>query len=282
MKSVVKQLGSAAVLALFLMPLAAQAQRGKLACITDAELDAVIRPQIESGAQLIDTSMFDYRRYLCTGGSIAGRIHKMREDYHPEERAERQDREERVRADIARLAAQDQERLDMRDEAERLEALARIADARREAAEADAGTREAQLREARAARALAALPPAQRVHADILITGNRDLDAQLDAVVQEDSQSWMANHYQPGSMHDSSFVRVSRANSDYVALGYFQYTDGGEGSVSVRYHRGRVDCLEFQDQPGVCRQLGNSLSQQNVAGIANHLFWAVALKAVGL
>ncbi|MES2443606.1 MAG: hypothetical protein V4574_12315 [Pseudomonadota bacterium] len=279
MTRAIKRLLPAAALALLLCPLAAHAQ--KRSCITDAELEAVIAPQIRAGARLIDTSSLDYRRYLCTGGSIAARIHRMREDYHPDERAEREDREARVRADIARIAIADQAARDRRDDAERLEALARIANARRAAADAEAGTREAELRAARAERALAALPPLQRATATILYGDSPELDTRLEQVVLQDAEYWLVNRYEPRSMHDSSLLSVSRPGSDFEALGYFRYAGGGTGWVSIRFHRGQPVCLEYHNQSGNCRALGNSLSRQNVTAVALDLLWGFAAKKLG-
>jgi hypothetical protein len=284
MQFAVRTLAPAAALVLLLFPLAAQAQRP---CITDEEIERVLGPQVRSGALLIDASKIDNGRPLCTGGTIARRIHRMREDSHPDERDTRLAREEMVRADVARLARESEEALDRRAEAERLEELARIAEARRdaaiaerEAAEANAGTTEARLRDARAradlseaelrdARArsrLAALPPVALPPRDAAMVAG-----ELDALLQADASFWMfRNDYRPRSLRNVRMAPVDASQRNAWVTADFSYRSGGTGHIEVMYLNGQVDCLRITRE-FTCRKPGNPESIQIALGLFNTL-----------
>jgi len=101
-----------------------------------------------------------------------------------------------------------------------------------------------------------------------------DLDKELDNFVAFDSRSWMMNHYDKGSMHNSTSVRSSGAT--LIATGHFTYNRGNAGWVKIRFVRNKFKCIEFHDFSGICRPLAQSPSGRLLlAGVA-----AIALDSV--
>ncbi|OYY79627.1 MAG: hypothetical protein B7Y43_00705 [Sphingomonas sp. 28-62-20] len=217
-------------------------------CLTDAEIDATIGAQIRARSFTINTGPLNDRP-LCSGLTLAQRVQQMREATFPEERAAAEARA----AETAR---------------QRALAVAQAAEAQRAA-------------DARAATAAARPDPrpepvstgtAMRSSGPLVFTTAAlgiSLDTLLDRIVEADSQSWMANRYQRGSMHGARYLTSNKAHTTYTAQGNYSFSGfaSGTGWVRVRVRDGALDCLEFWDQAGSCRPLYHSLSQQNfVAG----------------
>ena len=86
------------------------------------------------------------------------------------------------------------------------------------------------------------------------------LNRGLDAIVVEDSQTWVFNQYDAGSMHDAKIV--SRESDDSIVVyGEYTFNGGTSGWVKVLLVKGEPQCLEFWDFKGICRELGHSPSQ---------------------
>lgn len=98
-------------------------------------------------------------------------------------------------------------------------------------------------------------------------TGSTGLDLTnlLDRIVLTDSRSWMVNRYTPRSMRAARYLITNRGETSYTAYGEYDYTGlfgPASGWVKVAVLDGELVCLEFWDQPGVCRPPWISLSQQ--------------------
>ena len=271
--------GSAALI-LLMAPVQAQAQ--KRSCITDQEIESVLGPQVRSGAPLIDASRIDDGRPLCTGGTIARRIHRMREEAFPNERSARLAREDVVRADIARLAAQQEADLDAAHDLELLQQAARSAEARRDAAEAQrdeaqarAMKSEAELRDARARRKLAALPSAA-----IPVKDARVISDQLEALVQHDSEYWLTRSYRVGSMRNTRLNSLDWTSQVYDIEGDFSYDNGATGHVRVHYTNGAFACIQFSRTTGIVAtsETRSRASWSRCSAISSWWQWLAACK----
>jgi hypothetical protein len=237
---------AAVAFAVVVLPRAASA-----ACLTDAEIEATIGAQVRSGAFALNTGPLADRP-LCSGLTLAQRIQQMHDAAFPRERAirEQQAAELRRQDDLAR----------QQEEADRAAAAAA------RPPEPPAPVPHAP----RSAPALAAQPDKPLVITTAAL--GISLDTLLDRLVQADSQSWMVNHYVRGSMHNAHYLSSNKAHTTYTAYGdySFQGYGGSAGWVKARVANGALECLEFWDQPGNCRALYHSLSQQNfVSGVAS-------------
>lgn len=163
------------------------------------------------------------------------------------------------------------------EEREQAAALRAAAEQERQLAEASARGQRPSARTAAKPRVAPATAPrqmARNADGSISITEaglGISLNELMDRVVYADSQSWMANRYARGSMHNAHYEQTNRSHTTYTARGEYTFAGfmgGGIGWVRIRVNNGHLQCLEFHDQAGSCRPLYASLSQQAVAGIA--------------
>lgn len=204
------------------------------ACLTEADVDAMLGSAIRANALFLDTSAVP-NRPLCSGLTLAQQIQRIRDKAFPQEVVDRN-------AVAAQLVAREPERPNPPPAEQRPQVRPAVASG-----------------------------PAAIVLVTTASTG-LSLDELLDRVVAADAQSWMMNRYASGSMRGAHYVSGNKAKTSYVARGTYRFSGfggGGEGWVQVRVAQGRVECLEFWDQSGVCRAPGHSLSQQTMLSMAS-------------
>jgi len=104
----------------------------------------------------------------------------------------------------------------------------------------------------------AARAEAQRAQEALIarMQAGKPLADRLDAIVTVDSQSWMFNRYQRGSITNVNQKPTGGGKGNYVATASFAYASGAPGSIQVKMVGDRIDCVEFGDFPGECRPLG--------------------------
>ncbi|MEJ0025340.1 MAG: hypothetical protein WDN01_04865 [Rhizomicrobium sp.] len=92
--------------------------------------------------------------------------------------------------------------------------------------------------------------------------GSEKLRAALDHLVAVDSQSWMFNRYDVGSMTNVAVQQRSRDGGTATLYGEYTYNGGAPGWVRVRLEGGELKCMEFWDFSGICRPIGASPSHR--------------------
>lgn len=97
------------------------------------------------------------------------------------------------------------------------------------------------------------------------------LAESLDAIVRYDSQAWMMNRYDYGSISNARFRERSRDGRTAVAEGDYSYNGGMRGWIRARIQNGQVSCIEYHDFPGNCRAVGDN----------SHVYRGLALVAAG-
>lgn len=212
-------------------------------CATDAELDAAFADQVRTKVQIIRPGRYATIP-LCSGLTLAQHLQKMRERAFPGEAEARVQR-----------------------------AVAARSEAEREAAAQAAATQQAgPMASPRYDRDE---KPAPAIGKLVLTTAalGISLDELMDRVVYADSKSWMMNRYVRGSMRNARYLSTNKSKTTYVARGdyAFQGFAGGAGWVTINVRNGELHCLEFWDQPGTCRPLYHSLSQQNFVSAARDM-----------
>lgn len=127
---------------------------------------------------------------------------------------------------------------------------------------------------ARASNAVTAAPAPSAPSRPLVITEaglGISLTELMNRLVLADSQAWGFNRYVAGSMREARYETVNRARTTYTARGTYDYQGfGGRGTgwVRAQVRDGNLVCLEFHDQAGECRAMGNSLSSQFVSVLA--------------
>jgi hypothetical protein len=96
---------------------------------------------------------------------------------------------------------------------------------------------------------------------------NGDLTRSLDEIVSVDSQSWVFNRYDRGSMTNVKLLGGSKDGRSALVYGEYSYNGGSAGWVKALMINGKLRCLEFWDFAGQCRPLGHSPSQAIMAGV---------------
>lgn len=122
-------------------------------------------------------------------------------------------------------------------------------------AEAEQGrVRRAQADQAQRAEAdrIAARPPATSAQARLLTTA-----------IEQDSQGWLANRYDAGSIRN---IRVASDSGSTTLRGEYTYNGGNRGWVVARVSAGRVTCLEFHDTYGQCSAVRDRAQQASARG----------------
>ncbi len=72
-------------------------------------------------------------------------------------------------------------------------------------------------------------------------------DQLLDRIVQADSQDWMFNRYEAGSMHIINVQRDARGNVSMLR-GNYRYRSGPSGWVEAHFANGRLQCLQYHNR----------------------------------
>lgn len=121
---------------------------------------------------------------------------------------------------------------------------------------------------------LAALAPAasaqdKRAAAAASDTQGR-LAQALDAVIAMDSQGWMMNRYDRGSVVNAQLLDASSDGKSGVFYGEYTYNGGRRGWVKVRMSGGEVQCVEYWDFQGRCRPIGRSTSYDVLRGMMSN------------
>jgi hypothetical protein len=77
----------------------------------------------------------------------------------------------------------------------------------------------------------------------------------IDDMIAEESQAWMMNRYEKGSVSTSHVARDAQGRPSEVAAGYSYMAMGREykGSVRMTFSDGLPECLYFSDFPTTCR-----------------------------
>lgn len=94
------------------------------------------------------------------------------------------------------------------------------------------------------------------------------LNAVLNEILTIDSQSWRINRYHPGSARDARGLALE--DGKYQISGNYTFTGIGRpsrGRLTAILKGNRVHCLEFFDQPEVCRPVGHSITAQFSAAV---------------
>lgn len=91
-----------------------------------------------------------------------------------------------------------------------------------------------------------------------------ELTDAMEGVLRSDSNGWMFNSYDYGSM--SNVRTESQTDTTMTVYGEYTYNDGMRGWVRARVVGNQVDCVEYHDFAGRCRPVGQS-SAYGVLGL---------------
>lgn len=101
----------------------------------------------------------------------------------------------------------------------------------------------------------------------------------LDGAVTADAAHWFSNRYANGSI-DLVGVHNDRSSGSTFLKAYFLYVGGREGWVAAIVNKGgQVQCLQFWDDTGGCRGIGNGANAKIAAGFIEGMFSGGASKA---
>ena len=82
----------------------------------------------------------------------------------------------------------------------------------------------------------------------------------FDEIIAEDARYWMIHTYDRGSVYNVHIDSPSPSGRSGIIHGYYTYNRGTRGWARVQIVNGGVNCIEFHDFAGTCRQLRRSLS----------------------
>lgn len=84
---------------------------------------------------------------------------------------------------------------------------------------------------------------------------NQNFQRLVDELITEQSQAWMMNRYQPGSVRASSALRDAQGRPREVQASYSFLSMGKPyaGKVRLTFAEGLPQCLYFSDVPQACR-----------------------------
>lgn len=84
------------------------------------------------------------------------------------------------------------------------------------------------------------------------------LAATIDAVIRVDSNGWLMNRYDRGSVTNERILERSDDGRSLIAYGEYTYNSGQPGWIRIRMRGGEVECMEYWDFAGRCRPLGTA------------------------
>jgi len=111
------------------------------------------------------------------------------------------------------------------------------------------------------------------------------LNELLDRIVYADSRTWHFNRYARGSMREAQYETSNRNHTTFIARGNYSYSQGDgplqAGWARVWIRNGDFACIEFHDDPAICRPLNVGLSQRFFGAMTEALGTAI-LQDAGL
>jgi len=99
------------------------------------------------------------------------------------------------------------------------------------------------------------------------------LTRQLESFVQADSQGWMFNRFDIGSVHDVKILNGSAKTGTLLMKGVYTYNGGMSGWVMVQLYEGKFGCIQFWDAIIGCRPLRNAAQGQAMRAAALSLLF---------
>jgi len=80
----------------------------------------------------------------------------------------------------------------------------------------------------------------------------RGWDKKIDKMIGRDSQRWLFNRYDYGSVRNARRRATSDDGHTIIVAADYTYNNGIDGYVNIVVTDGEVTCIEYWDKPGAC------------------------------